>query len=126
MKFVPIQCPCCNANINADIEKKIMYCGHCGTQIYIDDEVKRYEYTYRTINDAEIRQADAEIRQADLKMKEAEFRRDIEMHRLQARKTSLMIKLVIVIIMMAPCIIPFILLFIATILEPFGIHLDMN
>ncbi len=92
MKFVPIQCPCCNANINADIEKKVMYCGHCGTQIYIDDEVKRYEYTHRIIDDAEIKRAEAEKMRAEVKIKKAEAevkKAEIEMMQAEInRKTS--------------------------------------
>ena len=42
-KILKLKCPECNAPINIDIKKPARYCSYCGTPIYFDDGVKRFE-----------------------------------------------------------------------------------
>lgn len=72
MKYKTIDCPKCGAplNINPEIESPFIFCQYCGTKLVLDGD--RFTYnkneTYRTVDDA--------------KIKEAEVRRDIRFREL--------------------------------------------
>lgn len=69
MRLKSIRCPECNAQIKLDEDTPILFCQYCGSQLQIDDEVKRSEhrnYNYYYNYD------EARIREADVKMFNAE------------------------------------------------------
>lgn len=41
MKIVDAKCPCCGAQLNVDLGKKLATCEFCGTRFVVDDEVQR-------------------------------------------------------------------------------------
>ena len=65
MKMICLKCPNCNANLEYNDNVKVAKCGYCGTKIILDDGVKRMEYTYREIKEAEIENARARMRESD-------------------------------------------------------------
>ncbi len=40
--FVPAMCPNCNARLNVDPSLQIAQCGACGTQLIVQDAIKKY------------------------------------------------------------------------------------
>lgn len=68
MQLVPIVCSKCGGTIQAPAGEKSCFCTFCGTQLLIDDGSKTV--TYRTVDEARIREA--EIAQA-LELKKLEI-----------------------------------------------------
>ena len=58
MKLVSYKCPNCNASIQVDDTKRSFFCTYCGSPVNID--LSENVFTYREINEAEIRRAEAE------------------------------------------------------------------
>ncbi|MGB4092432.1 MAG: hypothetical protein WBK46_10920 [Ruminococcus flavefaciens] len=58
MKLVSYKCPNCNASIQVDDSKRSFFCTYCGSPVNID--LGENVFTYREINEAEIRRAEAE------------------------------------------------------------------
>ena len=44
MKLIDTTCPSCGATLTVDKEKGNVFCQYCGTQLLLDDEVKRVRY----------------------------------------------------------------------------------
>ena len=44
MRLIEMTCPKCGAQLQIDADKKQAFCGHCGTEILIDDEVQHIQY----------------------------------------------------------------------------------
>ena len=65
VNFIPVKCPQCNADLSIEEGRETAFCTYCGTKIIIDNENKK-EYTYRYIDEAELRQTETEH---DIRMK---------------------------------------------------------
>ena len=52
MRMVSLKCPECGAGLNIEEGRTRCFCGHCGTQILLDDESKRIKYTFENANEA--------------------------------------------------------------------------
>ena len=57
MKMIACRCPSCGANLQIEEGKKKVFCTYCGTPILVDDENRTV--TYRTVDEARIREAEA-------------------------------------------------------------------
>ena len=66
MRIVDLKCPECNAPLQVNIELEQATCNYCGNCFPIEDESK---FTYRKIDEAEIRRAETE---RDIRIKEIE------------------------------------------------------
>ena len=74
MKTVLMKCDNCNASLKVEKGEKYSFCPYCGSQFYIDDEVKRTKHTrninitnnktYHEIDEARIRESEKEIKQS--------------------------------------------------------------
>ena len=73
MKLISLTCPSCNARLKVENDRKFTFCQYCGTQIYLDDEVKRTEYIRRKIDETKIKELEyqerSEIREREEKRK---------------------------------------------------------
>ena len=80
MKMHILNCPKCGGKLSFNGNRTLMFCAYCGTEIFLDDEVKRSEhtYTYRKIDEARIKEAEVEkdIHYMNLDYKEREQKRD--------------------------------------------------
>ncbi len=87
MKLVSYKCPNCNASIQVDDTKRSFFCTYCGSPVNID--LGENVFTYREINEAEIRrvEADENVKKSklDYKIRKMEIaeqrRREIEEQR---------------------------------------------
>lgn len=68
MRAQRLTCPDCGAHLKVKEPRSFVFCEYCGTQIYIDDEVKRTEHTInqnininKTVNNKQIIENRAEI-----------------------------------------------------------------
>lgn len=69
MRASVLKCPNCEATLKLDSKKQdFLYCPYCGSQVYLDEEKNEYtinyNYTKRTINDADIIRAKTEAKKA--------------------------------------------------------------
>ncbi len=69
MKTSVLNCPNCKANIKIATKKQeYLFCPYCGSQVFLDGEKGEYTYNYnytkRTINDAEVIRAKTEEKKA--------------------------------------------------------------
>ena len=69
MRLKSIRCPECNAQIKLDENTPALFCQYCGSQLQIDDEVRRSEHRNYNYN---YNYDEARIREADVKMYNAE------------------------------------------------------
>lgn len=67
-----LECPNCKAELEFTEKRKVMYCQYCGTKLLLDDD---NEYTYRHIDEAEIKKAETEqlIRLKQLELAEKRY-----------------------------------------------------
>lgn len=56
-EIVEMKCPSCGAALSTDAERDFIFCQYCGTKVLINDSNK---YTYRRIDEAEIKRAETE------------------------------------------------------------------
>ena len=56
MKMIACRCPNCGANLQIEEGKEKVFCTYCGTPILIDNENRTV--TYRTVDEARIREAE--------------------------------------------------------------------
>lgn len=114
MKFVPVVCPKCGANLNVEEGRKECFCSYCGTKIVVDNEnSKESTNTYVRIDEARIREAEAKerIRLKELELMEERQRHDIEREnreyeeKQKKKKRRKIITLVIICIMLSGSII---------------------
>lgn len=80
VKFTSVKCPECGANLPIEEGREKIFCSYCGTPIIMTDE---NEYTYRHIDEAEVKRAETErlIRLKELEMEEKESERSHKGHR---------------------------------------------
>lgn len=55
MSLESMKCPSCGAPITFEKDRDFVFCSHCGTQVFKNDENKK-EVTYRTIDEAKIKE----------------------------------------------------------------------
>jgi len=67
MELQAITCPKCGGVIQAPVQEKMCYCTFCGTQVFFDDGSRTI--TYRTVDEARIREIDLEARRLELEEK---------------------------------------------------------
>lgn len=82
MELKGMTCPNCGSQLHFTEDQEYCFCSHCGTQVYKDNPNKA-SFTYRTIDEAKIKEA--EIRVKELELRERE----------QKRKTRLIITAII-------------------------------
>ena len=70
MKMIKLKCPDCGAILTVNESLKTATCNFCGSQIYLDDEIKRSEHIIRNIDEARIRESDNSVKLARLKAEE--------------------------------------------------------
>lgn len=74
--FVSVKCPECGATISIPEGKKSLFCSYCGSQIVIQND---NEFTYRHVDDAEVKKAETEqlvyLKELELAEKDAERKR---------------------------------------------------
>lgn len=66
--LLELKCPSCAAQLSVEDDREFIFCQYCGTKILVSDENK---YTYRHIDDADIKRAETE-RMVQLKEMELE------------------------------------------------------
>ena len=79
IQMVPMYCPNCGAQFDADKDREFMFCQYCGTKIMIHNTntyTLNYNETKRTIDDAEIKRTELEYELQ--KMKEEHKREKLE------------------------------------------------
>lgn len=71
VKFTSVKCPECGANLPIEEGREKIFCSYCGTPIIMTDE---NEYTYRHIDEAEVKRAETEqlVHLKELEMEEKE------------------------------------------------------
>lgn len=57
IKAVSIKCPECGASLDVEEGRKQLFCEYCGAKIMLEND---HEYTYRSIDEAEIKKAETE------------------------------------------------------------------
>lgn len=57
IKLISIKCPECNAVLNIEEGRNQAFCSYCGAKVLVNDE---NEYTFHTIDEAEIKKAETE------------------------------------------------------------------
>lgn len=74
VKFTSVKCPACGANLPIEEGREKIFCSYCGTPIIMTDE---NEYTYRHIDEAEVKRAETEqlVHLKELEMEEKENER---------------------------------------------------
>ena len=74
--LISLNCPNCNATLNIEEQREILFCQYCGRKILLNDENR---YTYHHIDEAAIKRAETEqlirLRELELEEKEEEKRR---------------------------------------------------
>ena len=63
VNLISLKCPECGAALNIEAGRKQCFCSYCGAKILIDND---HEYTYREIDEAEIKKAEV-TREVELK-----------------------------------------------------------
>ena len=83
---ISLMCPQCGANLEVSSDRQLFFCEYCGQKIILSDS-NHQKYTYRTIDDARIREAEAkelvrlkeiELEQAKLKAKADDDKRTMK------------------------------------------------
>lgn len=78
VKFTSVKCPECGANLPIEEGREKIFCSYCGTPIIMTDE---NEYTYRHIDEAEIKRAETEqlvhLKELEMEEKENERKRKV-------------------------------------------------
>lgn len=74
LEFISVKCPECHAALQIEEGRQQAFCSYCGTKIIIHNN---NEHIYRTINEAEVKQAETDrlIKLQQLKMEEKEGER---------------------------------------------------
>lgn len=54
VRFIPVICPFCGAQVDVEEGRKMAYCTYCGGQMIIDDGNQNISYHYRVTDDAKI------------------------------------------------------------------------
>lgn len=57
LSFYSVKCPDCGANLQVEDGRTKLFCSYCGAQVIINNE---NEHTYRTIDEARIKEAETE------------------------------------------------------------------
>ena len=67
MKLLTLKCPSCGGQLSVEKGREYTFCQYCGTKILFD---KDNEFTYRHIDDADIKRAETEriVRISELEM----------------------------------------------------------
>lgn len=61
VKFIPIKCPECDADLDIEEGRKVMFCSYCGRKIMMVDENEfKYDVTHRHVDVAKIREVEEE------------------------------------------------------------------
>lgn len=68
MKMYLLKCPNCDATLEVEPDRKMLFCSYCGSKIIVDDEVKRVEIT-KNINYHETYTDEAKIKETSSKEK---------------------------------------------------------
>ena len=73
LQFISVKCPQCGAMLDLENNRKQAFCTYCGTKILIDNN-RDYEFTYRHVDEAEVKRAETEqlIRLKELDLAEKE------------------------------------------------------
>ena len=82
MRITAIRCTACGADLQAEENKKMLYCPYCGTKIVLDDD--NIEITNRIVDEARLKEA--EIRLKELEYAHQRELREEEM-RVKQKKT---------------------------------------
>lgn len=87
LSFYSVKCPECGASLSIEEGRQELFCSYCGTKVIVSNE---NEYTYRHIDEAEIKQAEAEIKQAEtdrmIRLRELEMEESQNQHSNHIRK----------------------------------------
>ncbi len=80
MKIVSLNCPNCGANFRMEVNanRKTCFCGACGTQIHLDDEVKRTEYKTVSENTADVK--NVELKRIKYETACKQYEKEMEMY----------------------------------------------
>lgn len=70
MELKGITCPKCGSQLNFTEDQDFCFCSHCGTQVYKEDSNKA-SFTYRTIDEAKIKEAENKAKELEFKDKQA-------------------------------------------------------
>ena len=57
IKMVSVRCPDCGASLDIEEGRRQIFCSYCGSKVIIQND---NEYIYRTVDEAEVRQADTQ------------------------------------------------------------------
>ena len=87
--LVQMKCPSCGANLEVEEDREFVFCQYCGTKILINDENK---FTYRHIDDAEIKRAETE---QYVRLKQLEMEEKKRIDNKNATKTKIVISLIL-------------------------------
>lgn len=68
MKLYQLNCPACGATVEIEQDRKSMFCTYCGSQIHVNDGIKRVEIT-KNINYHKTYTDEAKIREHERKEK---------------------------------------------------------
>lgn len=73
IKMIPVKCPQCGADLEAEEGRKTLFCQYCGAKVIIQND---NEHIYHTIDDAAIKQAETDrivkLKRIELAEKERE------------------------------------------------------
>ena len=77
VKFTSVKCPECGANLPIEEGREKIFCSYCGTPIIMTDE---NEYTYRHVDEAEVKRAETEqlVHLKELEMEEKDRKRKVK------------------------------------------------
>lgn len=81
IKFIPIKCPECDADLDIEEGRKVMFCSYCGRKIVMVDENEfKYNVTHRHVDVAKIREVEekAEIKKVRERLKKEKIDKVIE------------------------------------------------
>ena len=92
MDTVHVKCPHCNSEYEIAVNKPVVFCMDCGSQIIVDHHNNEYtvnynrntndNYTYRKIDDARIREADVK---ESIRLRELEIEENAKIRESEAR-----------------------------------------
>lgn len=79
VKFTSVKCPECGANLPIEEGREKIFCSYCGTPIIMTDE---NEYTYRHVDEAEVKRAETEqlvhLKELEMEEKEKDRKRKVK------------------------------------------------
>lgn len=67
MKVISLKCPDCGATFDLDKEREVCFCSYCGHKILLDKE--QQEITYRTIDEAKIKELEYTYKKEEIERK---------------------------------------------------------